>query len=144
MAAAAQAARVEITGLFTFPGHSYSPAKARLAAFAEGGCLQAACENLRRAGSSFLLESPGFILSGGATPSVKDAESTILTEVRPGVYVFYDAQQLVFGHCRRSDIPNHVCLVLGLVDQVWVVDGEEGSADTAGQWWTVAARGKSS
>jgi D-serine deaminase-like pyridoxal phosphate-dependent protein len=38
-------------------------------------------------------------VSGGSTPSLEFADSSVLTEARPGVYVFGDAQQWELGSC---------------------------------------------
>jgi D-serine deaminase-like pyridoxal phosphate-dependent protein len=37
------------------------------------------------------------VVSGGSTPSAHDADGSVLTEIRPGVYVFGDAQQWELG-----------------------------------------------
>lgn len=42
--------------------------------------------------------------SGGSTPTVGAADDTVLTEVRPGVYPFNDAQQLELDVCTLDDI----------------------------------------
>ncbi|HEY1529823.1 MAG TPA: D-TA family PLP-dependent enzyme, partial [Galbitalea sp.] len=44
------------------------------------------------------------IVSGGSTPSLEFANSSVLTEVRPGVYVFGDAQQWELGTIDPRDI----------------------------------------
>jgi D-serine deaminase-like pyridoxal phosphate-dependent protein len=44
------------------------------------------------------------VLSGGSTPSVASTEVGGATEVRPGVYVFGDAQQWELGHVAPADI----------------------------------------
>ncbi|MDN6179317.1 MAG: D-TA family PLP-dependent enzyme, partial [Micrococcaceae bacterium] len=46
----------------------------------------------------------GLELSGGSTPTAYASEPGAATEVRPGVYVFNDAQQLEMGHCDVGDI----------------------------------------
>lgn len=42
--------------------------------------------------------------SGGSTPTALMDTPTSATELRPGVYVFGDAQQLELGRCKREDI----------------------------------------
>jgi D-serine deaminase-like pyridoxal phosphate-dependent protein len=42
--------------------------------------------------------------SGGSTPTALLTEGSSATEVRPGVYVFGDAQQLELGRCALEDI----------------------------------------
>jgi D-serine deaminase-like pyridoxal phosphate-dependent protein len=44
------------------------------------------------------------IVSGGSTPSAEFADATVLTELRPGVYVFRDAQQWELGMSSPDDI----------------------------------------
>lgn len=78
---------VQVVGAFTFPGHSYAPGAAAKAAADEASALARAGEALRDAG----VEPQR--LSGGSTPSVAHSQS-VVTELRPGVYVFGDAQQL--------------------------------------------------
>lgn len=78
-------------GVFTFPGHSYGPGNAEAAAADEVNALHTAT---RRLGGGFT--------SGGSSPSAKFAES--IDEIRPGVYVFNDSQQLTSGACKEEDI----------------------------------------
>ncbi|MFP7366179.1 alanine racemase [Corynebacterium callunae] len=78
-------------GVFTFPGHSYGPGNAASAAAAETTALQACVEKLG-----------GGLSSGGSSPSA--ALSSGIDEMRPGVYVFNDAQQLDSGACTPEDI----------------------------------------
>jgi D-serine deaminase-like pyridoxal phosphate-dependent protein len=200
---------LRLGGVFTFPGHSYTPGGAGPAAADEAAAL---------VGAARILEDAGFDVprrSGGSTPSALLADRNGLTEARPGVYVFGDAQQLElerigvdgialcvagtvvsrheseprrvildsgskilggdrpawatgFGRlldhpearitalsehhatvtwpdgarlpelgARLRVVPNHVCLVLNLVDDVWVCD--EGAVVDR---WSVAARGR--
>jgi D-serine deaminase-like pyridoxal phosphate-dependent protein len=98
LAGAAQDAGLEVAGVFTFPGHSYSPATRESAARDEANALA-------RAVSSFEQHAiPVRIVSGGSTPSLEFANSSVLTEVRPGVYVFGDAQQWELGTIDPRDI----------------------------------------
>lgn len=87
---------LEVRGAFTFPGHSYQPGQT--AASDEAAALSQAGEILRELG----IRDP--ILSGGSTPSARAADPAVLTELRPGVYVFNDAQQLELGTCGWEDI----------------------------------------
>lgn len=90
----------ELRGLFTFPGHSYAPGQPATAARAEHDCLLAAREQLQAAG----IAVGDLVLSGGSTPSATLTEAGAATEIRPGVYVFNDAQQLELGRCGWEDI----------------------------------------
>lgn len=88
----AEAAGDRLRGLFTFPGHSYAPGSQVSAAADEARVLTAARDAIGR----------DLLLSGGSTPSAR--ESTGVDEIRPGVYVFHDAQQLELGTCSEEDI----------------------------------------
>ncbi len=89
---------LEVVGAFTFPGHSYSPGAPGVVASQESTTLAAAAEALR--GQSLDVS----VLSGGSTPSVHATDASVVTEVRPGVYVFGDAQQWELGTVAPSDI----------------------------------------
>jgi len=97
VAAAAADAGLTVRGVFTFPGHAYAAGGRRQAAEDEAGALAAAADSLRGAGFADL------VVSGGATPSAEYAGDT-LTELRPGVYVFGDAQQWELGACAPDQI----------------------------------------
>lgn len=90
---------LEVSGCFTFPGHSYAM---------EGGAAAAQDEAKALATAQHQLVAAGFpdahIRSGGSTPSLAEADVLVVTEQRPGVYVFNDAQQLELGSCEWSDI----------------------------------------
>lgn len=102
VAAAASAAGLDVIGVFTFPGHSYGPGQTRrAAAVAEVEALAVAAESLRRAGVE------PRVRSGGSTPTVGllgEVGSGVLTEIRPGVYPFNDAQQVEIGSCGFDDV----------------------------------------
>jgi D-serine deaminase-like pyridoxal phosphate-dependent protein len=98
LARAATDAGLDVAGVFTFPGHSYSPATRQSAAIEEQGALGAAVASLADHGIS------ARVVSGGSTPSVQFASGSVLTEVRPGVYVFEDAQQWELGTCTPDEI----------------------------------------
>ena len=91
VASAAVEAGLTVDGVFTFPGHSYSPDARAAAAEDEQRELAAARDALIGVG----IACP--VVSGGSTPSVEFARDGVLTEVRPGVYVFGDAQQWELG-----------------------------------------------
>lgn len=105
VAAAAREAGLDVAGVFTFPGHGYGPGRARAeAARQEIDALTEAAESLRRNG----IEPR--VVSGGSTPTVALAvqepaiDLRALTEIRPGVYPFNDAQQVELGSCDWSDV----------------------------------------
>ncbi|MBU6265229.1 MAG: alanine racemase [Actinomycetales bacterium] len=90
---------LEVSGCFTFPGHSYSVDGRAAAAQDEAQALALAQEQLVAAGFS-----DAHIVSGGSTPSLAEADASVVTEQRPGVYVFNDAQQLELGSCGWDDV----------------------------------------
>jgi len=87
VAAAALEAGLLVDGVFTFPGHSYGSGAAAPAAGDEAAALATARDALVAAG----IQCP--VVSGGSTPSARAADGGVLTELRPGVYLFGDAQQ---------------------------------------------------
>lgn len=89
----AQAAGSRLAGLFTFPGHSYAP----------GAQKSAAADEWRVLGDALRMIGGDLVLSGGSTPSAKHSASGV-DEIRPGVYVFNDAQQLELGTCTEEEI----------------------------------------
>jgi D-serine deaminase-like pyridoxal phosphate-dependent protein len=82
---------LDVRGVFTFPGHSYQPGAQGDVAAQEASALGTAAASLAERG----IES--VVVSGGSTPSVATADAGVLTEIRPGVYVFGDAQQWELG-----------------------------------------------
>lgn len=98
VARAAMDAGLEVTGVFTFPGHSYAPGALAGAAADEAAALQEAAGALARAGV------PVNVLSGGSTPSAKHSHTDVVNELRPGVYVFNDAQQVELGVAEMDDV----------------------------------------
>lgn len=97
VAAGAVEGGLEVLGAFTFPGHSYAPGGRAAAAGGEARALASAAEALRAAGIEPV------VLSGGSTPSLAETGDG-LTESRPGVYVFNDAQQWELGSCSPDQI----------------------------------------
>ena len=100
--AAALAGGAELAGVFTHGGHSYAGRSADAhaqVAEQERAAVTAAATTLRAAGHA----CP--IVSLGSTPSVVHARSLDgVTEVRAGVYVFFDLYQAGIGSCTRDDI----------------------------------------
>lgn len=96
------APKVTLQGVLTHAGHSYDCRDPRaIAAIAEderAGAVLAA-ERLRAAG----LPCP--VVSVGSTPTAAFARDLSgVTEMRPGVYVFYDLFQAGIGVCKLEDI----------------------------------------
>lgn len=98
VATAAVRTGLEVRGVFTFPGHSYAPGALASAADDESAALREAADGLRAAG----IEPR--VVSGGSTPSLRHSDTETLTELRPGVYVFGDAQQWELGSMAPQDL----------------------------------------
>lgn len=98
VAAAAAAAGCRVAGVFTFPGHSYAPGAAAGALADEGRALEQAAASLAAAGL------PCELRSGGCTPTAPSTPGGVVTELRPGVYVFNDAQQVALGTADLDDV----------------------------------------
>ncbi|HEY3575839.1 MAG TPA: D-TA family PLP-dependent enzyme [Arthrobacter sp.] len=98
VAEAAARAGLKVAGVFTFPGHSYAPGMPVEAARQEQQALGRASEVLTAAGFEVTCRS------GGSTPTAMLTGNSAATEVRPGVYVFGDAQQLELERCAIDDI----------------------------------------
>ena len=98
VAHAAARAGLRVRGVFTFPGHSYAPGMPLKATEEERMALSQASDLLTHAGFEILHRS------GGSTPTATLTGDSVATEVRPGVYVFNDAQQLELERCAPEDI----------------------------------------
>jgi D-serine deaminase-like pyridoxal phosphate-dependent protein len=98
LATAVERAGLEVSGIFTFPGHSYDPVGRATAATDEARALALAAQACRAVGIEVAIRS------GGSTPSAEFADADVLTELRPGVYVFNDAQQAELGTCDWADV----------------------------------------
>lgn len=99
IALAARQFGLTVRGLFTFPGHSYAPGGAGTAAEQEADALDRAARAFRDAVGHEPME-----ISGGSTPSVRSTHASVVTETRPGVYVFNDAQQWELGTVPPTEI----------------------------------------
>ncbi|MFM7014619.1 MAG: alanine racemase [Actinomycetota bacterium] len=85
-------------GIFTFPGHSYNPKGRQAAVVQEEAALSIAALSFEEVGVACE------VISSGSTPTAKLSKSGLINELRPGVYVFNDAQQWELGSCDKSDI----------------------------------------
>lgn len=97
-----EAPNVELAGVMTHGGHSYHENTVdgiRRTAQQERTAVTAAAKMLRDAG----LPCP--IVSAGSTPTAMHGESFEgITEMRPGVYVFNDLDQVCIGSCGSGDM----------------------------------------
>lgn len=102
---------LELGGVLTHAGHSYdctSIDQVKQVAEDERRAVVTAADRLRSAG--FACET----VSAGATPTAVHAASFDgLTEIRPGVYMFFDLAQLGRGSCSADDLALSVlCTVI--------------------------------
>lgn len=101
-----RAPHLELGGILTHAGHAYGadgPAEVAAIARREGGEMAALAREMRGAG----LPVPE--VSVGSTPTARRAiEQAGVTEVRPGVYVFCDLQQVALGAADWGDCALHV------------------------------------
>jgi D-serine deaminase-like pyridoxal phosphate-dependent protein len=94
-------------GIFTYPGHSYKPKGAKQAVADEQAAFEEAAAGMSKVG----IEAR--VISSGSTPSAQISTTSsnrpgksksLVNELRPGVYVFNDAQQLELGTCTSKEI----------------------------------------
>jgi D-serine deaminase-like pyridoxal phosphate-dependent protein len=99
IAAAAAAAGLAVVGVFTHGGQGYAPGEARRrAAREEVAALERAARSMAEHGA------PARTVSAGSTPTAVLSARGVVTEERPGTYVFGDRQQAVIGACAERDI----------------------------------------
>ncbi len=116
VAVAADKAGLTVRGVFTFPGHAYGPGRQSLAVADESAALSEAAAALTAHGLD------ASVRSGGSTPTAGLAGGT-LTEMRPGVYVFGDAQQVELGTCGWDQVALTVtATVVSRSGQRFIVD----------------------
>ena len=99
----ARALGLDVIGVFTHGGHGYAGPEARQAAAAdEVRTLTAAASALRAA------DFECRVVSAGSTPTMWDAATGEVNEMRAGTYVLGDRQQAALGAIRLDDIALHV------------------------------------
>ncbi len=93
---------MEFMGVLTHAGHSYAAAnihEIQVVAREERESVVHAASRIRQAGI------PCPVVSAGSTPTAVHGESFEgITEMRPGVYVFFDLDQLSRQACTRDDL----------------------------------------
>jgi D-serine deaminase-like pyridoxal phosphate-dependent protein len=99
-------------GVFTYPGHgSAGPDARKRAADDQDAALTVAVRSLSAAGIT------AEVVSAGSTPTVEFATSSVITEIRPGEYVFNDLNNTRLGACTEDQI---ALFVAGTVVSDWV------------------------
>ena len=101
-------------GVFTYPGHgSAGPDARKRAASDQDAALVTAVRSLTAAGIT------PEVVSAGSTPTVEFATNSVITEIRPGEYVFNDLNNTRLGACTEDQI---ALFVAGTVVSDWVPD----------------------
>lgn len=121
VAAAARRHGFHVVGVFSYPGQGYAPGRARDAAELERAVLHEAVAVLARAG----FEAQH--VSAGSTPTMPYARAGVVTEYRPGTYVFGDRQQMSLGAAAADD------LALTVIASVTAVHGSRVVVDAGGK-----------
>ncbi|MCA4131692.1 alanine racemase [Arthrobacter sp. M4] len=112
LAVAARKRGLAPVGVFTYPGHGSSGPDARTgAAQDQETALAIAVRSLSAVGIT------AEVVSAGSTPTVKFATNNVITEVRPGEYVFNDLNNTRLGACTEDQI---ALFVAGTVVSDWV------------------------
>ena len=114
LAVAARKRGLVPVGVFTYPGHGSSSREARKqAAMDQEAALTDAVRSFNAAGIT------ADVVSAGSTPTIEYATSSIITEIRPGEYVFNDLNNTRLGACTEDQI---ALFVAGTVVSDWVPD----------------------
>ncbi|WP_082978931.1 alanine racemase [Arthrobacter sp. B6] len=114
LAAAARNRGLVPAGVFTYPGHgSAGPDARQRAALDQETALTTAVRSLAAVGIT------PEVVSAGSTPTVEFSTSGVITEIRPGEYVFNDLNNTRLGACTEDQI---ALFVAGTVVSDWVSD----------------------
>ena len=101
-------------GVYTYPGHGSSgPGSRELAAQDQEAALTAAVRTFGDVGLT------AEVVSAGSTPTVAFSTGSVITEIRPGEYVFCDLDNLRLGACEEDQI---ALFVAATVVSDWVSD----------------------
>lgn len=101
-------------GVYTYPGHgSAGPGSREPAAQDQEAALSAAVRNFEETGLT------AEVVSAGSTPTVAFSTGSVITEIRPGEYVFCDLNNTRLGACEEDQI---ALFVASTVVSDWVPD----------------------
>lgn len=101
-------------GVFTYPGHGSAGRDARKrAAQDQDVALTAAVRSFSAVGIG------AEVVSAGSTPTVEFSTNSVITEIRPGEYVFNDMNNTRLGACTEDQI---ALFVAGTVVSDWIPD----------------------
>jgi D-serine deaminase-like pyridoxal phosphate-dependent protein len=112
LARAARKLGLAPVGVYTYPGHgSAGPGAREPAARDQEAALRAAVRSLGEAGIA------AEVVSAGSTPTVAFSAGSVITEIRPGEYVFCDLDNTRLGACAEDQI---ALVVAATVVSDWV------------------------
>jgi D-serine deaminase-like pyridoxal phosphate-dependent protein len=101
-------------GVYTYPGHgSFGPGSRGSAAQDQQAALTTAVRSFGDVGIT------AEVVSAGSTPTVAFSTSSVITEIRPGEYVFCDLDNTRLGACEEDQI---ALFVAATVVSDWVPD----------------------
>jgi len=98
LAALARHLGLEPLGVFTYPGHGGAVGARERAARDQGRALRSAVVSLAERGIA------ARVVSAGSTPTAEFCTDEVITEIRPGEYVFNDYDNVRLGDCDPDDI----------------------------------------
>jgi D-serine deaminase-like pyridoxal phosphate-dependent protein len=114
LALAARTRGLMPVGVFTYPGHGCTSREARKrAAQDQQDALTIAVRSLSGVGVT------AEVVSAGSTPTIEFTTSSLITEIRPGEYVFCDLNNTRLGACTEDQI---ALFVAATVVSDWVPD----------------------
>jgi D-serine deaminase-like pyridoxal phosphate-dependent protein len=114
LASAARKCGLVPVGVYTYPGHGcFGPASREPAAHDQHAALTAAVRSFGDVGIT------AEVVSAGSTPTVAFSTSSVITEIRPGEYVFCDLDNTRLGACAEDQI---ALFVAATVVSDWVPD----------------------
>ena len=114
LALAARKRGLAPVGVYTYPGHGGSSPEAReRGAQDQHAALTTAVRRLADVGIT------ADVVSAGSTPTVEFSTSSLITEIRPGEYVFCDLDNTRLGACTEDQI---ALFVAATVVSDWVPD----------------------
>ncbi|QCR18172.1 alanine racemase [Agrococcus sp. SGAir0287] len=98
LAVHARAAGLDVRGIYTYPGQGGTVGAPEGAAIEQADALRAAVASLAEHGVE------ATIVSAGSTPTFQFSTDPVITELRPGEYVFNDWDNVRIGDCTADDI----------------------------------------
>lgn len=98
LAAYASERGLHARGVFTYPGHGATMGAREGAAHDQAAALREAVDGLAAHGIQ------AEIVSAGSTPTAEFSIDPVITEIRPGEYVFNDYDNCRLGDCTAQDI----------------------------------------